>query len=461
MKNVAETAGHRADRLVRREDFALREVPQEFRAPPLAGLFGVILGIPSALVFLAVGGALERTYGTMALCTALVVASLIIGYAGWVLTSFASRSGLDSDLMSIPAGFGLRGSAVTSAIYSANFVMLFAIEDSIIASSVHYRYAEVPKFIVLVVVAVLVLMLAWRGVSGMTSAMLLSLPVFLILMVIACEHATGGPSPGGSFWTYRPVASRFSTTGWLSALAVLLAFIVNATVAADVGRFLPAKKHRAGAVLFGGLLQVVSFGGATLLGAWLSWRLQGATNPGLYLPVLLGVWGLVCVVISQIRINLINAYSGSLSLSNFGARLLGVRAGRHMWMIGLVCAATLLAMSNIYEHLLGVLTFEAVFVMAWVGSLVSYIVLRHPEASRHSAGSLDRAPLLNPVGLSSLALGLAVATPLAFGAVGALGSALAPLCAFLVTPIGVAVGGLILGEGRKGITTEARPRLSQ
>ena len=408
----------------------------------------MILGIPSALVFLSVGGALEQAYGTVAVITALVVASAIIGYAGWVLTSFSARSGLDSDLMSIPAGFGRRGSAITSAIYSANFVILFALEDSIISSALRSRYPGIPRSLVLIALGVVVLMLVWRGVSSMTPVMVLSLPVFVVLVGVASSHATRGTAPAGSFWSYSPEKVQLNTTGWLSALAVLLAFIVNATVAADVGRFLPERRRRAGAVLFGGLLQVVSFGGATLLGAWLSWRLGGSSNPGLYLPALLGVWGLACVVVSQTRINLINAYSGSLSLSNFGARLFGVRPGRHIWMTGLVSAATVLAMSNIYEHLLGVLTFEAVFVMAWVGALVGYIVVRKPHVDRSSPENLDLAPSVNPVGLSALGLALAAATPLAFGTAGTLGQALAPLCAFLIAPVGVVVGARIFLRGQ-------------
>src|SRR5664280_2880009 len=109
-------------------------------------------------------------------------------------------------------------------------------------------------------------------------------------------------------------------SGTLSATAVLMAFVVNATVAADVGRFLPPSSRRAGAISMGIVLQLVSFFGTTLIGAWFSYRLGTPQDPGTYFVDLLGPWGVVLVTVTQFRINAINAYAGSLALSNFFAR---------------------------------------------------------------------------------------------------------------------------------------------
>ncbi len=420
-------------RVIRREDFALSPVPAGGRHG-LAFLFSATLGIPSALVFFAVGGALGQTYGTVALVTGLIVASVIIGGAGIVLTSFAARSGLDSDLISIRAGFGLAGSAITSMIYSVNFVVLYTLETGIIASAVHAQYPGFPKALLFVLVAAVVLTLTWYGISSLGKAMSLTLPLFLVLIVVAATQV--GSTEHGSFWSYVPAGSAIDATAWLSVLAALLAFIVNATVAADIGRFLRPEQRRAGVLLFGGVLQVIAFGGATLLGAWFSFRLGGDSQPGAYLVSLMGGWGLLCVLLSQVRINMINAYSGSLSLSNFGARGLALRPGRHVWMIGLVAVSSGLAMFDIASQLVQILTFEAVFVMAWVATLVAYIVCFDLDTPREgSRQNLGDAPNADPVGLGALAAALAVATPFAFGAGGELGSALAPLMAMVVSPV--------------------------
>lgn len=431
MTGTRSFAPHRGERSG--DDFALEAVPPGAATPSTRSLFSVMLGIPSALVFFAVGGALGQEYGTVALTTALLVASVVIGVAGWVLTSFACRSGLDSDLMSIRAGFGVRGSALTSAIYSVNFVILFAIEAEIIASAVRTELPAVPRVAVLLAAGLVVLALAWGGVTSIARAMTVTLPAFAALLLWAVLDAAHRPSPGGSFWAHAPVTGSVSATAWLSALAALLAFIVNATVAADVGRFLAPRQRRRGAFLFGGVLQILCFGGATLLGAWFAFRLRGQADPGSYLPGLLGGFGMACVLLSQGRINLINAYSGSLSLANLGARGLGIRPGRRTWMVVLVCVATLLAMTHLSDHIVSVLTFEAVFVMAWVFALVAYIVRFDPTPR----DDLNRAPRFEPVGLGALVATLSVATPLAFGAAGDLGKALAPMIAMVVSPLGV------------------------
>lgn len=429
-----------------REDYALVRVPAEASRPGVWGLFGIVLGIPSAIVFLSLGGTLENAYGTWPLVSALVVASVLIGGASWILTSYASRTGLDSDLMSIHAGFGRLGSGFTSLIYSANFVVLFAIEDSIVAGAVHAYYPSLPREAVLVAAGMVVLLLTWLGVTGMSVIMRLTLPVFAILLGIACLRA-GQRHPVAGFWSASGAAPRLGPAEWLGMLSALLAFIVNATVAADIGRFLPERRRRLGAFLFGVVLQVASFVGATLLGAWFAHQMGGLADPSQYLVSLLGGWGVLYVLITQMRINMINTYSGSLSLSNFGARGLGLRPGRHVWMFLLASLGTILAFGDIYSHLLGVLTFEAVFVMAWVATLVTYI-LTHGPASDKKLPSMDDAPAVNWTGLFGLLLALMVSTPLAFGALDDIGKGLAPVVAAVVAPIGVAISRQLLPRAR-------------
>jgi purine-cytosine permease-like protein len=142
------------------------------------------------------------------------------------------------------------------------------------------------------------------------------------------------------------------------------------------------------------------------------------------------------VVVSQVRINMINAYSGSLSLSNFGARAAGVTPGRHVWMTLLVVISTVLAMTSISDHLLAVLTFEAVFVMGWASTLIACIIYVEPTQARHP-DDLREYPDVNPIGTGALAISLAVAVPLAFGVGGELGTALAPLVAMVTGSVAV------------------------
>lgn len=424
-------------RRVQREDFALQDVPEEYRRWTVPSLFGVTLAIPSALVFFATGGALVSAYGTRNLIDGLVIATVFIGAIGYFWTDRACRSGLDSDLMSIRAGFGIVGSAVTSLIYSANFVMFFALEESIIVDAVQARY-DVPKWPLLLALGLVVVLLTWHGVSTLTRLMWLTLPLFVGFTVWLMVEASGVDSTG-SFWAYGP-PSRDELSALPPIVGVLLAFIVNATVAADIGRFIPERRRSFGAKLLGVVLQVVCFFGSTMIGAWVTFKLGGNANPGVYLVSVLGTAGVLFVLVTQTRINTINVYSGSLALSNFFARSVKVVPGRHVWVVATTAVATLLTLTGLYKRLLDVLTFESVFVMGWVMAVTSYLIFNPRLTGRDSlADRTTPIPTIQAEGVVSLGLALAVSVPMAFGALGQTGRTWAPMAsgavAFMVVPL--------------------------
>lgn len=410
------------------DDYSLLPVPESFRRWPVSVLFGVLLAIPSALVFLAVGGSLELAFGTLALVVGLAVITLVVSIVGVILVMAASRSGLDSDLMSIVAGYGIKGSAVTSLIYAANFIVLFALENAIIVSALQTEFHWRSPWPLNLVIGAVLLLATWFGVRGLAPVMNVTLPVVGVILVWLVLKA--GTSKVG-FWGYQ---SNHHVAMWLavvSVVAALSAFIVNATVASDVGRFLPHRSRRMGAWLFGVGLQVLSFFGATLIGAWLAVRLHGDANPGQYLTRILGGVGLLYIVVTQLRINSVNAYSGSLALANFGARAIQFRPGRRFWLVVMVGIGVLLALGNIYEHLVGVLTFESVFVVAWVMSVVGWLIAKKQWRGGMSPwfGVSEDHWWKVRGGITSLCIALFFSVPLAFGAAGTDGKALAPIVA--------------------------------
>jgi purine-cytosine permease-like protein len=434
------------------EDFALESVPENGARTRIESLFSVCLGIPTALVFLSTGASLRAAFGMNNLLIGAAIVTAVVSVAGFVLTIAASLSGLDSDLLSIVAGFGTRGSAITSLIYSANFVVLFSLEDQIIANALLEQYPGLHRWAILISLGACTVVVTWFGIKLISILMWVTLPIFGVCFAVLIFWLQTHTARQGAM-----IGSKYSVSlsGVCSVVAVLMAFVVNATVAADVGRFLPYRRRIAGAISLGVVLQVISFFGSMMLGAWLVDRLRIGTDPGIYLVEVLGVLGLVYVVVSQVRINVINLYAGSLSLSNFFARSIGFRPGRHAWVLVLALLGTALAMTDVYEKLLAVLTFESVFVTAWVAVLVTYL-LRNGllNESRMHGRLLDRVRLFNPVGLTALGAALLGAVPLAFGAAGGTGKFLAPPVAACV-----AIGVVLLWDPISGIAKghSARP----
>lgn len=82
-----------------------------------------MLGVATAMFFLAWGGESATAYGTMNTLYGMIFGMVFIGGLGFYLARIASSTGLDSDLITRGSGFGFMGSAFTSLSYTFNFLM--------------------------------------------------------------------------------------------------------------------------------------------------------------------------------------------------------------------------------------------------------------------------------------------------------------------------------------------------
>ena len=110
------------------------------------------------------------------------------------------------------------------------------------------------------------------------------------------------------------------------------------------------------------------------------------------------------VILSQLKINVTNAYAGSIAWSNFFSRLTHTHPGRVVWLVFNVCIALMLMELGVFtglEHVLGVYSHVAV---AWIGALVADLVVNKPLGLSPKGIEFRRAHLydINPVGIGSM-----------------------------------------------------------
>ena len=110
------------------------------------------------------------------------------------------------------------------------------------------------------------------------------------------------------------------------------------------------------------------------------------------------------VVISQLKINVTNAYAGSIAWSNFFSRLTHSHPGRVVWLVFNVTIALMLMELGIFkmlEHALGLYSIVAV---AWVGALVADLVDQQAAGPEPAGIEFKRAHLydINPVGVGAM-----------------------------------------------------------
>jgi purine-cytosine permease-like protein len=143
------------------------------------------------------------------------------------------------------------------------------------------------------------------------------------------------------------------------------------------------------------------------------------------------------VVISQIKINVTNAYSGSLAWTNSFTRVTKTYPGRIVFLGVNLLIALILMEANMFSFLNNILGFYANCGMAWVVVVASdivfnkYLLKLSPKKPEFRRGMLYA---FNPVGFGSMLLAAGISVIAFFGG---LGPAIRPYSALVAIVLGV------------------------
>jgi purine-cytosine permease-like protein len=187
-----------------------------------------------------------------------------------------------------------------------------------------------------------------------------------------------------------------------------------------------------GWVVFGALKQAVGLFIAVYLIASLDPAAAATANEpvhqflGVYEEMVPG-WlamtlAVVLVVISQIKINVTNAYSGSLAWTNSFTRITKHYPGRMVFVVvNLVIALTLME-ANMFDFLNTILGFYANCAMAWIVTVATDIIVnKHVLKLSPMVPEFRRGMLyaVNPVGFTAMLVSATASILVFFGAFGA------------------------------------------
>lgn len=452
------------------EDYALRFAPRSFRKWSEFRVANTAFGSISFLVLEAMGGLMAINYGFTNACWAILAVGLIVFLTGLPISYYAARHNIDMDLLTRGAGFGYIGSTLTSLIYASFTFTLFALEASIMSLALEL-YFGLPIALAHVASAVVVIPLVTFGITTISRMQLWTQPLWLGLMVTpyiaVFLHEPDALLTLPAFAGHAPNEGRFDWLLFGSAATVGFSMVAQIGEQVDFLRFLPEKtvENRLrwwaatilagpGWVLMGMARQL---GGALLAYIAIRHRIpaEHAHEPTqMYLvaygylfngvgPALTATT--LLVIVSQLKINVTNAYAGSLAWSNFFSRLTHSHPGRVVWLVFNVAIALLLMELGVFgalERVLGLLSNVAI---AWIGALVADLVVNKPLGLSPPNVEFKRAylPDVNPVGVAAMLcasavsilayLGLFGELPRAFSAFIALGTAfaLAPAIAWI------------------------------
>ena len=444
------------------EDYALRFTAVGARRWSAGRVANTALGATSFLALEAIGGGITLRYGFANAAAAILCVGLLIFLTALPITIAAARHGLDIDLLTRGAGFGYLGSTVTSLIYSAFTFLFFAIEASILAAALQICLG-IPPRIGYVIAAIAVIPMVTHGIAFISRFQRWTQPVWITLNLLPfLALAARGNLPLGQWVAFGGNAGRFTLLSFGACASVVVSLIAQVGEQVDFLRFIPPpepnRRWRWWLAVIGagpgwilpGLVKM--FAGSFL--AWLAVRsgltASLAVQPTVmyrtaFAAVLPGAAALaaagIFVALSQLKINVTNAYAGSIAWSNFFSRLTRSHPGRVVWVVFNVVIALLLMENGLYRGLEGVLSLFSVLACAWVGALVADLVVVKPLGLAPAVFEFKRAHLydVNPVGVGATILALAIGGLAAAGDLGPMARATAPFAslavAFLATPL--------------------------
>ena len=447
------------------EDYALRFTPQRFRKWSEWRVANTAFGAASFLVLEAVGATLLVQYGFVNAFWAILVTGMVIFLAGLPISVYASRYGVDMDLLTRGAGFGYIGSTITSLIYASFTFIFFALEAAIMAYALELAL-DIPPSWGYLLCALVVIPLVTHGVSAISRLQVWTQPLWLLMLVVPFGFVlVRNPDAFAGITHYGGelgVGGVFDVHLFGAALTVGIALITQMGEQADYLRFMPAQTvyHRKRwwlCVLLGGpgwiVLGVAKMLGGALL-AYLaishSVPTDRAVDPNqMYLAAYEYVfssypWAVaataVFVVLSQLKINVTNAYAGSLAWSNFFSRLTHSHPGRVVWVLFNTLIAFMLMEMNVFQALGDVLGLYSNIAIAWIMTVVADLVINKPLGLSPKGIEFKRAHLydINPVGVGSMALASALSVAAYLGVFGAdakaFSAVVALVTAFLAAP---------------------------
>jgi purine-cytosine permease-like protein len=445
------------------EDYSLRYAPKSFRRWSPYVVATTALGGIAYLIDFSIGGSIAVTYGVPNAIASILVTALVIFVTGIPISYYSAKYAIDMDLLTRGAGFGYLGSTLTSLIYASFTFVFFALEGSVMAQALKVGLG-IPLPVGYLICALLVLPLVVFGMTALSKLQVWTQPIWLILMVlpfIAIALTDPGQYSEWLSWAgEHESGATFTLIGFGMGAGIALSLIAQIGEQVDYLRFMPEKtpKNRLrwwtavlsagpGWVILGAIKQL---GGAFL--AFFIFREVGAERAvepieqfivgfDLFLPFGVLALAVFFVLLSQIKINVTNAYAGSLAWANFFSRVLHRHPGRVVWIFFNVGIALLLMELGVFGFLNTVLGFYSNVAIAWIGAVVADLVINKPLRLSPSYVEFKRAHLynFNPVGFGSMLVGSTVSIAAFFNAFGEMAKAFSPFIAltlaFVLSPV--------------------------
>ncbi|WP_269533025.1 response regulator [Chitinimonas sp. BJYL2] len=448
------------------EDYALRYSPASFRKWSPAVLGVTMIGTNSALSYEAIGALLLLDFGFQNAMWALFLTAIVLFGVSFPICRYATRHNIDMDLLTRAAGFGYVGSTFTSLIYASFCFIFLAFESAIMAQALKLCFG-MPLWLGYIVCSLVVLPIVFYGVTSINRFHKWTQPLWLVLLALPFAYVLWHePTAISAMSGVKGQVSHSNAFDWYHfGIAAGIAFSLIAQIGEQVDylRFMPERTRENRVswwanMLLGGpgwiaMAYIKQLGGAMLaaLAVMSGMAIADAKEPVQFFntayqyvvanPSLALLLTTLFVVVSEMKVNVTNAYSGSLSWSNFFSRVTHSHPGRVVWLLFNSAIALLLMELDLFAAVNSVLGLYSNIAVAWICAVVADLAINKPLGLSPPIVEFKRAHLynFNPVGVVSMCLA-SLASIVAFsGLLGAYAEAyswlVAAVVAFVLSPL--------------------------
>lgn len=422
------------------DDFATRRVPTAARLKVRSGVVSTF-GISTALAFPLTAALLAGAFGGAAVLTAAAIIAFLVSLGIFVVIPRAVEEGINVNLMT-RAVTGEGGAAYVSLLYGIAGATYFALEGSVMGEALSSYFPMIPVWLSLLIVFALFIPLGVYGLvfmskfqAGTTILYFAGIGLLFYGLVAGWSEQTQATF-AGAWWTVNPNDVPYnwsSVLGAFSGFAGLLGAIMI-MCSTDTARLVTRNRSQQAGVAYAIFCGIFPIFIGSVLGIYLLAATGGTEpNPGVSIVQVLGVFGIAFVWLTQIRVNVVNTYLGTLGFANAFARLLRFTPGRTFWLIPTLALAYGIAVSPLIgEYFATFSTLIGNFLIAWACVITGDLLMVRGRHGVPDVYEFRRAyvPAYIPIGLVPLGTFTVVGFLMGSGLLGTNGAALsAPVTA--------------------------------
>lgn len=384
------------------DDYSLSRVPREKRNPMWKILL-VRIGSLTCISQLMLGAELGFGLSFWKAFWATIVGSVILQFVSFGLGVAGEKEGLSTSVLSRWTGFGRYGSAIVGGAFAVSLTGWFGIQNSIFAQGIIAILGKNLSFpLIACITGFAVTIIVLYGFKMMSWTANIAVPGFLIVI----GWATYSMLKNHSMIHLMTMSAPGALTMSAAITMVTGGFIVGCIITPDITRFAKSTKDVFWVTVVGTLLGELGIG---LLGVLMAHAI-GSSSIMTIIYQLTGIFGVLLVIFSTLKLNDVNLYSSSLGITNFIEVVFHQKVNRGLITIIFGVFGTILSMAGVINQFTSFLSLLGIVFPPIAGIMfIDYFVLKRNrqvlEESRIHNTLPNKMEKFHPVTLIAWAAG--------------------------------------------------------